>query len=64
MLIVPVPPVAAIPDASIVAPVPAVTVTLPTDDVADIPVTEIIVPARAVTLPNPLVRPVNATSDS
>ena len=50
MLIVPVPPVAAIPDASIVAPVPAVTVTLPTDDVADIPVTEIIVPARAVTL--------------
>ena len=62
MLIVPVPPVAAIPDASIVAPVPAVTVTLPTDDVADIPVTETIVPARADTLPNPLVRPVNATS--
>ena len=62
MFIVPVPPVAAIPDASIVAPDPALTVTLPTDDVTDIPVTPTIVPANAVTLPALAVRPVNATS--
>ena len=62
MFIVPAPPVAAIPDASIVAPDPALTVTLPTDPVATPEVTETIVPANAVTLPALAVRPVNATS--
>ena len=62
MFIVPALPVAAIPDASIVAPVPAVTLTLLTYPFAPPEVTETIVPAKAVTLPALAVRPVNATS--